>query len=178
MSSFQNSDPARLAKLIDLNAGVEPVGGSDDLGAILAHQLAAPLIDDLKLSSPPGPGPDHVRKLAAAVTPPIVTFGDLFNHPRAPAELLMLVKQFAKKADAQTGGHLPHEVVSVFYFGSITLAITRARVRISELDHAALLKGVTWAEDTRWIQVAMPGFFQNLGESLREVPEIMTLPKL
>lgn len=172
-SSFQKFDPARLAKLLDLDTHVEPVGGKDDFSAILAHQLNSALVDELDPSNP-----GRVRELASAATPPVVTFGDLLNHPHPPADLLRLVKNFARKSGERSGGHLPHDVVSALYFGSIAVAIARANVRISELDLPAIQKGVAWADNSPWIQQTMPGFFKSLAASLREEPAIMTFPKL
>jgi hypothetical protein len=154
---IQAGDPTRLAALLG-QAGQTSLWGPDDLGAILAHQLRAPLLFDLQRVSAggdgtaAGPAPDPWAEAAARQ---IRSFGDLLAHPAPPRALLVMTKAFAKTADAGGGGGappvLPPEVASVLYFAAIAAALVHLGERISALDDRAMAAGMTWVLGRTWL---------------------------
>src|SRR5512140_534007 len=84
--------PQRLASLFEAE---RELFSATELGALLAHQLASPLSFhwpklDERLAQEMASLTDEERASWR-------TFGDLLGHPRPPAALLMLVKDFAKR---------------------------------------------------------------------------------
>jgi hypothetical protein len=99
------------------------------LSGEVAHQLRSP--------QPPGN--------------PLMTLGQLLHHPEPPVELLKLVKRFAKICRNDPDNALPSQIVMLLYYGSIALAWTRRRERISDLAPATLRKGLKWLLAQPWL---------------------------
>ena len=141
-----------LASMFDAARVPPRLWRSDELSAVLRHQLAAPLVMDL--STLRGVTAEHVKHLAAGggADPSIHTFHDLLRHPDPPVELLELTKRFAKLARrTQASIAVPAEVAGVLYFASILVAQTRCGVRISNLSDEQLSEGVQWVLAQVWI---------------------------
>ena len=134
---------------------------SDELSAVLRHQLAAPLVMDL--STLRGVTSEQVKRLAGGgggADPSIHTFHDLLRHPNPPVELLELTKRFAKLARrTQASIAVPAEVAGVLYFASILVAQMRCGVRISNLSDEQLSEGVHWVLAQVWIDPATRALF-------------------
>jgi len=156
-SNYSQTKPQSLARLLDAEAG----GGdwsAADMAAILRHQLNAPLRADLSATNPrAGKTLDTVSQAG----PPPATFGELFAHPRPPLELLELAKDFGKalRRDASCG--VPAGVATVIYYASIVAAQLRCGRRISDLDEAALRRGVDWALAQPWLDAAIRAMFEE-----------------
>ncbi len=82
-----------------------------DAPAILRHQLAAPLLLDLRVL--PDANLVHLETLAQHACPPIQTFGDLIMHPKPPHDLLGAAAAFLALAATSREFPLPPTVVSV-----------------------------------------------------------------
>lgn len=175
---IQDADPRRLAELIDFDP--RPAGASTaaELADLLRFQLAAALAVDLE---PFGPG--LCRRFAQAATasgvgPPVTTFADLFAHPDPPAELLDLVRQFAKHARQDAGGPLPTDLASVLYYLAIGLALTRCGRRISRLDASALRRGVAWVRGREWVSPEIVQALAPAAELLAGEPNLERFPEV
>jgi hypothetical protein len=140
---------ARLLRVSDENASP---WDTRELGDILAHQLAAPLVSDLEkieigpIAWPTGGGQQYA--------PPIRTYRDLLFHPNPPVELLELVKGFAKRCRSQPDSPLPDEIATLLYYLAITVARLRCGRRISGLDDQALHVGLQWTLSQPWLDQA------------------------
>ena len=155
-----------LSRIMDLDEYQEPVWSSEDLAAMLRHQLSLPLLDGVGKLSPQDTARHRCRKLEAGMT-----LGELFADPAPPLRLLSLVKQFAKEGRkgvrnrlperpegccAQTvpdpfSASLPGDLCLVLYYSAIVAARLRCGQRISELSHAALCRGLKWAVEQEWV---------------------------
>jgi hypothetical protein len=139
-----------LAKMMDTGGDGDDLWREEDLGAILAHQLAAAVEFDLGATA--APSAEQGRGLSATASPSIKTFGDLFfSHPSPPVELLRLAKQFAKEHRRGSRAPMPDEVSTVLYFLAIVVAMLKYRTRISGLDDEALRHGLDWALGRSWL---------------------------
>ena len=148
---FQRTDPRLLSRMI--GAPEEPdVWRPEDLAAMLRHQLAVALAQDLEAALP-GAGA-RATELARGAVPAIVTFRDLLWHPQPPLGLLELLKDFAKAGAEDAGQSMPRELASVFYFGSIALAAQRHGKAISSLSNERLRAGLLWTLRQPWLDDA------------------------
>ena len=146
--SIFDTDRKQLAALLDLSPDAELLWRDDELGAILRHQLSAPLQVDL-INLERGLAV-KVRTLAEAQGLTLKSFGDLLAHPNPPIELLKITKDFAKACRLSAHGALPKDVASVLYFGSIAAALVRCRSRITGLSNDAIREGLRWVLARSW----------------------------
>jgi hypothetical protein len=143
------SGPEPLAAL--LAAGEAPAGlwRPDEMAAIFEHQMAAPLVVDLRGLAPPVAR--RLEALAGGQGAPAQSFADLLRQQNPPLELLELVKDFAKtNADHPENG-LPREIAAVLYYACIAAALLRLKARISKLSDADLGRGLRWAVEQPWL---------------------------
>ena len=159
---IHHGDPSRLAALLG-RAGEPPPWGADDLAAILAHPLRAPVLFDLHRV--PGPGGAAPDPWADAAARQIHSFGDLLAHPNPPLALLVMTKAFAKTADAGDAP-LPGEVASVLYFAAIAAALVRAGERITALGDRAIADGTAWALRQPWLAAELRPLFAQAQDQL------------
>src|SRR3989442_15759078 len=85
------STPAQLSALLKLDPKTSQSWGTEDLRALIGHQMAAPLEFDLgsvKLSQ--AQQETATKSLTEASRSNVATFGDLFQSPNLPLELLKL----------------------------------------------------------------------------------------
>jgi len=146
-------DARSLTPMMDLEGGEDPgLWRPGELGAILRHQLAAPLEFDFSFLG--AERPPSLDALAATEGPPIRTFGDLLRHPRPPIELLESTKEFAKRCRSRPEAPLPDEIATMLYILSIVAALTRCTRRITKLDDQGLRYSLDWALAQPWLDPA------------------------
>jgi hypothetical protein len=162
-SESLGSQALSLSKMMHLGVAREPLWEAEELGAILQHQLAAPLALDLNGIDPSLP--DRLPQWAAAAGPPLRTFRDLFQHPHPPVELLELTKRFAKLCRSHPESTLPEEVATLLYFLALAVALAKCGCRISKLSDAALRDGIAWALGQPWLD-------EITRQTLREVAPV------
>lgn len=157
-----DSDSHAMVALLDAGTDDNRIWNAAELGAILRHQLSAPIQVDLvcmeqRLAA-------QLRLAAESQGLLLKSFGDLLHHPNPPVGLLKLTKDFAKACRLSRGGPLPREIATVLYFASIVVAMTRCQRRITRLDDAATRRGVEQCLAQNWLDAPTR---QLLEEGLR-----------
>ena len=157
--SLHETDAARLASLMDLDPAVDRAWSPDELGAVLRHQLAAPLLVDL--SSLRRNTVAKVKTLAEAQGLVLKSFGDLLRHPHPPVELLEITHRFAKACTLGRTGPLPRDIATMLYYAAIVAAMSRCGRRISRLADSEIRLGIQWALSRPWIEESLRGLFEE-----------------
>jgi len=138
-----------LADIIALSGEQEPTWLPEDLGAMLRHQLSAPVEPDLaKFDSELA---ERWRTLAAQEHFRWTRFGEVLQSQEPPLEGLRLVKAFARILRSHPATLLPCDIAAVLYFTSIAAALARCNERITKMDDASLRRGFQWGLDLPWI---------------------------
>jgi hypothetical protein len=162
---INDTDPARLAELLQISDGNDRLWRPEELGHILRHQLAAPVEFDLGAL---GRGPARrLRSLAGAQGLLLKSFGELLEHASPPVELLEMTKRFAKAHCHQPDSPVPREIATLLYYASIAAALVRCRKRISALDDAALRDGFAWSRQQAWVDERLLRLFDEGLELLK-----------
>lgn len=164
-----DTDRQQLATLLDdpTESG-ERLWKDEELGAILRHQLSAPMQVDL-INLERGLAL-KVRNLADSLGLTLKSFGDLLAHPNPPAELLKAVKDFAKACRLSPHSPVPREVASVLYFASIAAAMVRCRRRITGLSNEALSGGLRWTMTRPWLDAPTRALAEEALNLLHTLP--------
>jgi hypothetical protein len=133
-SEIRQSNPTRLAHILEFTQSERP-WQPDELGAVLRHQLAAPLEFD-----------------QASVGERFLTIGDLLNHPSPPVALLQQLKRFAKAHAVDPNHLIPHEIAAVLYYAAICAARLRCGEGITALDVESLELGISQLLACSWLE--------------------------
>jgi hypothetical protein len=134
------TDPASLARMLELDESAWAKEAPEpEMAAMLAHQLAAPISADLKLSA------EQIREATQ-----FGTIGDLLDHAAPPVWLLEETKQFAKRNRAH-GDPSVRQISTVLYYDAIAAALLRCKSRITDLTDDQLREGFTWAKQQSWL---------------------------
>jgi hypothetical protein len=158
--NVQSSSPASLARIFELDEG--PAWQPEELGAILRHQLEAPM--QLDLGTIPEADQRQSALTSAARHPAIRNLRELFAHPAPPLEMLEAAKDLAKALRNRPDAPVPPEIATVLYFEAIVVARLRCGQTISHLDEPSLKKGVQWALAQPWLD---EGSLQCFREALQ-----------
>ena len=146
------SRPPWLARMMAVDGGDQGLWQSEELEAMLKHQLSAPLEFDFSYLG--REATQRLEALRSAEVPPIATFHDLFHHRAPPVELLQMTKEFAKACRTRSDRLLPNEIAAMLYLLSIVVARTRCGRRITKLEDDALRHSLDWALKQPWIDEA------------------------
>ncbi|CAN5351704.1 hypothetical protein BH09PLA1_BH09PLA1_33580 [soil metagenome] len=134
------TDPASLARMLELDENAwQHDPAEPEMAAMLAHQLAAPIAADLKLT-------DEQLKQAAQ----FATVGNLLDHASPPVWLLEEMKQLAKRNRAH-GDPSVRQISTMLYYDAIAAALVRCKSRITDLTDDQLRDGFNWAKEQSWI---------------------------
>src|SRR5215471_10011388 len=126
------STAEQVSKLMRLDETRSEVWQTDDLAAMVRHQLAAPLELDLDGRHDTEKRRDAGNSDGDLAQPELRTFGDLFGATRPPLDLLQRSQKFFKQQLAERAKNSPDRKVSyLFYLVSIVVARMRAGARIS-----------------------------------------------
>src|ERR1041384_4606177 len=132
IESIYKTDSGNLEALFDLKSDTTGLWRKEELAAIWRHQLAAPLDFDLR-SGDEESQTQFDTAYRVAHHPP-KTFGELFEHPHPPVDLLKLTKQFGKRHHEAEHSPLPKKLALLIYYVSIVVALVRSRNRITSLS--------------------------------------------
>jgi hypothetical protein len=146
-------DPQTLADLMKLSDQPHAHWPPADLAAIMAHQLRASLVFDLSRCA--GDQRERIRQAILEDGENLITFGDLLSHPKPPADLLRLAKDFAKSQYQHPDQPLPPHVATLLYYACIAAARLRLSTRITDLDDAQFVPGLQWAVKQTWIDAPL-----------------------
>ncbi|HSI36195.1 MAG: hypothetical protein ACAI43_00655 [Phycisphaerae bacterium] len=144
-----------LLLLLNLDEVAATSWSSGDLGQILSHQLAAPLV--LEVTD---------KTCGDAGAAPIRSLGELLRHPRPPLELLKLTKELAKSSDSRQTSPIPPEVATVLYYASIATAVDRHGTLITSLSPPEVADGFRWCMNQPWVDGHLVRVFEHAVESL------------
>jgi hypothetical protein len=141
-------DPKAMSTLLEFGQASRNDWQPDELRQMLQHQFNVPLHLGLGTLSA-----ELAHELRQASPPqnPLMTLGDLIEHPNPPVRVLRLVKRFAKMCRADVSNPLPAEIVMFLYYISIALALMRTGEPISELPAARVRRGLRWMRDKPWL---------------------------
>jgi hypothetical protein len=152
----------RLARFFLPEDSPEGGWGTDELGLVWRHQLAAPLRLELAGTNA---GQEDSAQVQDESKAGIRTFGELFRHPHPPIDLLIMVKEFAKRHLDYSQSPLPREIANGLYYATLATALVRLAQRITGLDDLNLCNGLTWCVNQSWLDEETRELF---GEALRK----------
>ena len=144
-----------LQPFFDPNFRERRVWHPAELGAILAHQWRAPLEADLT-----GQAKGQSRRLALLCDAEhllIKSFGDVFGHQLPPIELLVMIKDFAKRNLSHTDAELPDEIAKLLYVLSVVVARTRCGSSITTQDDATVRRNIESVLAQPWLTTEVIG---------------------
>jgi hypothetical protein len=141
-------NPAALGQLMSTLDGDAGEWNSNEMSALLSHQLSAPMNFDLSGNLSDWISPNELAANAKGMPG---SFKDLFNHSSPPKRLLLLTKQFAKANWEHPDSPIPPEVAFVLYYTSIAVALFRLGERITRLKSSALKTGFSWVTLQPWV---------------------------
>ncbi len=128
---------AQLSYLMGMDDKVEELWNRDELGALFAHQLAAPVVVDLQLD---------------AEVDETTTFADVLFGTSSDMTIVEAIKKFSKNQTNHQGeATLPKSVAGVLYMCSIAAALVRAQLRITTLVDDDLKAKMRWALKQSWL---------------------------
>lgn len=159
---IDKTDSRTLSQLLNLDTQESANWTADELSAILAHQLAAPLAVDLKSQAPDIE--EQLQQINADQETAIDTFADLLFHTQAPQSLTILVKEFAKQQ--RDAGNLSEEIISLLYIGAICASLAHGDRTISSLDNATLLANIEQLLTLPWLEAQLRNLLRRTKEQL------------
>ncbi len=156
---IHQTDSRHLAKMMELSTETQRLWRPEEFGAILRHQLNAPLDYDLNTVDPGMTA--KLQTWSTAGGQPLTTFGDLLRHPRPPLQLLEYLKQFGKTHRNDPESPLPRDIATLLYYAGIVVALIRCRRRITQLDDHSLRRGIEWAIAQPWVEESTRSIFRE-----------------
>jgi len=159
---IDKTDSRALSQLLDLDAQGGTSWTEKELSGILAHQLAAPLVVDLKSLAPDIE--EQLQQINTDQETPIETFADVLFHPLTPQPLTVLIKEFAKQQ--RDAGDLSEEIISLLYVAAICASLTHEDRSISSLDDATLLKNIQQLLAFSWLDERLHALLEKTGQAL------------
>lgn len=146
---LEQSSPGRLAQMLGVVFERDPAWTKDELGSVLAHQLDAPLRQELVRAF----GPEAARngRLVPTGQGPAQTFAGVLFDTEPDVVLLVQIKEFAKTQRATPQALIPRNVATVIYLLSIAAALVHGGERITSLQDPPLREAFEWALRLSWI---------------------------
>ena len=147
-------DTHRLARLLVEDLEERDNWFRNELGAMLAHQLGAPVESELCGQSGDGPGIDSVADASR------LTFRDVLFSQATSVAWLLRVKEYAKARLVRKDACFPAELARVLYFGSVLAAWQRFGERITSLTDAECRIGADWVIQQDWVEQEVRDWFR------------------
>ncbi len=132
---LSHSSPDKLASLFQLTQN-DDAWRTDDLAAMLRHQLGMPL-----------------STIATTYAPGITfagTFSDLLDQPSPPPALLNALRIYARQAHCDPEAPLPVAIASALYWAAIAAAINSGYGPQSSLSQTDIQDGLSWLAQQTW----------------------------
>ena len=161
--TLDNMQAAALSHMMDPAGPPAPAWSQEDLRAMLAHQLATPLVYDLSADRDSHELLGRLHESADRDRLPC--FADLLADRAVPVELLTLVKRFAKAQLKSQDDALPREIASVLYYAAIAAGL-RTGVRVTHLDDAQLRAGLKWVVQQPWVDPTLQSLCSQAAEHI------------
>jgi len=156
-NSGNKSNPALLSRLMDLSGAAADTWDSQELAAMLRHQLSAPLA--LALGSM---GAELKKELQRGrITDPPGSLGELFRQEKPPVPVLELAKRFAKRCRTDPESPMPHGIALLLYYACIVAALTRHSLSISDLADDSLKRGLKWGCAQSWVDPSIRALLEE-----------------
>jgi hypothetical protein len=121
----------------------------EELNAILDHQWRAPLKVDLGGQSEEQA--ERLKLLCGADNLLLKSYGEIFCHRMPPIELLVMIKEFAKRNLAHADAALPREIALTLYVLSIVVAKTRCGRRIGARPNHVMRANIESVLQQPWL---------------------------
>ena len=157
-----SNHPSHHASLLDVDDRAEQLWSEQDFSAILRHQLGTPI--DVELGSLATPTAAKVRLVCESHHLLLKSISDVIAHPNPPAELLELLKDFAKTMLEHPDSAIPRPVAAVLYWLAIAAGLKCLGKRLTSLSDEKLAEGIRWALGRAWVQ---PEFKVILMEAIK-----------
>jgi hypothetical protein len=153
-----------LSTMLELREDTKHVWNPRELGAILKHQLAAPLT--IALGSGLSAEVAHELGKLGSRQEEVKNLAMLLHHPQPPFELLNLTKRFGKSCWNDPDNPLSREIAIMLYYLSIAVADLRFGRQLSTLGRDELVKGLQWCVQQEWVDEETLGL---LNETLKHL---------
>ena len=163
-SSFDRSDPNRLADILGLDESAAGSWSQEDMSQIWQHQLGASIESEIREL-----GAESVAAMRLWLDhqpQPRLTFEDLLLGPGPSVTPLTTIKQFVRKLLRNRYRDQPREIHEMLYVTSIAAAWVFHRVRITQLDTEHFLRNLRWAIDKEWIDERTRSVLEGCIEAL------------
>ena len=157
--SLHETRPKALARVMAIAEDSAPAWSTEELTAVLTHQLDVSLETDLRRHD--RNIEQKLERYRAALKTPLTSFADLLSHHDPPLELLVMTKNFAKANRQQAERGFPPEVAMVLYFAAIAAAVGRCREHITTLSNNDLRVGFEWCRSQSWVNAWLVSLFSQ-----------------
>ncbi len=144
------SSPRVLARIMAVGEDSPVDWRPEEMGAILRHQLDAPLAVDLEAANP-----DLAKRLrevtAARPGSELQTFADVFGHTHVPVQYLEIIAAFAQNQMDNRSAVIPREIARVLFDACLALALTFHGRRLSAMPKESLTREFEQTLALPWI---------------------------
>ena len=169
-TAVQRCDSSSLATMFDLGRDTD-LRSPETMQEALEHLLSLPI--ENALNQLPRELADNLRRRSTSLKvgsnagqSRINTFGELFNHPHPPIEMLKFAKEFGKDTIVHKKTVWPGKVCEVLYYASYAAALVRCRERIGSLSNIDLKNGFRKLASRPWITNELRELFAKAGAQL------------
>jgi len=151
-----------MAGLFASEFETEDVWREEELPSLFNHQLQAALADELDDELDDDTTKSCVESPADSdPTPAHRSFAGVLFDPNPPLEILVKVKQFAKRRGEDGELGIPRHMCAVLYLASISAALVHCGERITDVTDEALLAKLRWAANQSWTDDATQSLIQE-----------------
>ena len=158
----------RLAALMTSGPDNAPLWEPADIAAIFDHQLTTPL--RVELATLDETTRARLRQVCERGGLLLRSIGDLLHHANPPAELLRIIKDFAKTSLEHPDSALPKDVSAALYWLCLASGLVHGHQRLSSLEDPQLRDGFEWAASRAWIGGHNASLLREAAATLGEVP--------
>lgn len=144
-------EPARLDSLMDVMGRKDPIWEQSELGEVLKHQMAAPLLVEERAFA----GAEESKGN------PAPTLASLISVPNPPIALLEKVMRVAAVRERRPGHLVPQEISTILRFACIATARVRCGQMIGDVDEEVLRKRLLELLKIPWLVPELRDLFEQ-----------------